>query len=200
MKKILSIQSSPQGKASVSRRLSDGIVSKLIAANPSSTVEILDLVKHPFPHLEEVHIGGFYTPEEQRSELHKTAIRHSDETIKAVMEADILVIGAPMHNFSIPSTLKAWIDHLVRRGVTFSYSDKGPVGLIKGKKVYVAIASAGIYSEGMLKSMDFVEPYLRMILGFIGLTDVTVVRAEGMSMGVTPEAALEKGLAGLQVG
>src|SRR5581483_12149622 len=99
-----------------------------------------------------------------------------DENIRAVQDADILVIGAPMYNFSIPSALKAWIDHVVRRGVTFSYSDKGPEGLVKGKKVYVAISSGGVFSEGMLKTMDFVEPYLRTVLGFIGLTDIRFFR------------------------
>jgi len=112
---------------------------------------------------------------------------------------DILVIGAPMYNFSIHSTLKAWLDHIVRAGQTFTYSEKGIEGLVKGKKVYVALASGGIYSEGLMKGMDFVEPYLRAVLGAIGLTDITFVRAEGLNMPGVKEEAMEKAIASIRV-
>ena len=191
MKKILSIQSSPRGKASYSIKLAEAIIGKIQAVYPGSTVESLDLVKAPFPHLEEAHLVSFFTPEDKHTENDKAAIRHSNESIRAVKEADILVIGAPMYNFAIHSTLKAWIDHIVRKGVTFGYSDKGPEGLVTGKKVYIAIASGGVYSNGPMASMDFVEPYLRSVFGFIGLTDVTVFRVEGLNIPGVQDSALE---------
>jgi FMN-dependent NADH-azoreductase len=199
MKKILNIQSSPRGKASFSIQLADAIVSKIIAAYPGSEVETIDLVKMSFPHLEEAHLTSFFTPVENHTLADRVAIKHSDENIHAVKDADILVIGAPMYNFGIHSTLKAWLDHIVRAGQTFTYSEKGIEGLVKGKKVYVALASGGIYSEGLMKGMDFVEPYLRAVLGAIGLTDVTFVRAEGLNVPGVKDNALEKAIASIRV-
>jgi FMN-dependent NADH-azoreductase len=199
MKKILNIQSSPRGKASFSIQLADAIVSKIMAAYPGSAVDTIDLVKADFPHLEEAHLTSFFTPVEKHTLADRVAIRHSDENIHAIKEADILVIGAPMYNFAIHSTLKAWIDHIVRAGQTFTHSDKGAEGLVKGKKVYVAMASGGIYSEGPWKGMDFVEPYLRSILGFIGLTDITFVRVEGLNVPGVKDGALEKAIASIKI-
>jgi FMN-dependent NADH-azoreductase len=104
-----------------------------------------------------------------------------------------------MYNFSIPSTLKAWLDHIVRPGLTFSYSEKGPEGLVKGKKVYLILSTGGIYSEGPMKPHDFVEPYLRFMLGFIGLTDITVFRVEGLAIPGIKETAMEKAIAGISL-
>lgn len=199
MKKILNIQSSPRGEASYSIKLSNAILDRLKVKYPDAVVETIDLVKTRFPHLEEAHINAFFTPMENHSMQERVAIRHSDENIRAIQQADILVIGAPLYNFSIPSALKAWIDHVVRKGVTFTYSEKGAQGLITGKKVYVAMSSGGVYSEGMLKGMDFVEPYLRTILGFIGLTDVTFVRVEGLSVPGVQDKAWEKAVASIKV-
>lgn len=199
MKKILSIQSSPRGEASYSIKLSHAIVDKLKARYPDAVVETVDLVRTHFPHLEEAHIHSFFTPVEKHSEQERVAIRHSDESIRAIKEADILVIGAPMYNFSIHSALKAWIDHIVRAGVTFSYTDKGPQGLVKGKKVYVAVSSGGVYSEGPMKGMEFIEAYLRAVLGFIGLTDITFFRVEGLSVPGVKETAWEKAVASIRV-
>jgi FMN-dependent NADH-azoreductase len=199
MKKILNIVSSPRGGDSYSIRLADAIIEKLQSRYPGSAVKTIDLVHHHFPHLEEAHLASFFTPVDKHTTREREAIRHSDEAIADIREADILVIGAPMYNFSIPSALKAWIDHIVRRGVTFSYGQEGPQGLVKGKKVYIAISSGGVYSDGPMKQMDFIEPYLRFILGFIGLTDVTVFRAEGVSMPGVQETALEKAVAGIQL-
>ena len=191
MKKILHIISSPRGEASYSIRLGHSIIEKLQAAYPDSTVTENILVNKQFPHLEEAQISSFYTAPENRTAQNLEAIQHSDEEIREIMDADILVIGAPMYNFSVPSTLKAWIDHIARAGVTFTYGEKGPKGLVQGKKVYLAVASGGIYSEGQMKSYDFVTPYLKTVLGFIGLTDITVVRAEGTSMPVIKDKAIE---------
>src|ERR1700743_907136 len=120
MKKILNIQSSPRGKASFSIQLADAIIRKIMAAYPGSEVETIDLVKMSFPHLEEAHLTSFFTTAEKHTLADRVAIKHSDENIHAVKEADILVIGAPMYNFSIHSTLKAWLDHIVRAGQTFT--------------------------------------------------------------------------------
>src|ERR1700748_1163180 len=164
MKKILNVVSSPRGGASYSIKLADTIIAEIKAKYPGTTVQTLDLVKTHFPHLEEAHITSFFTPADKYSEQDKEAVRHSDESINAIKDADILVIGAPMCNFAIHSALKAWIDHIVRSKVTFSYSEKGAEGLIKGKKVYLVIASGGVYSEGPSKPNDFIEPYMRFIL------------------------------------
>jgi FMN-dependent NADH-azoreductase len=190
MKKILHIISSPRGDASYSIRLGRSIVEKITAAYPGSTVKENILVNKQYPHLEEAQITSFFTPPENRTLQNLEALRHSDEAIQEILNADTLVIGAPMYNFSIPSTLKAWIDHIVRAGITFKYDEKGPKGLIEGKKAYLAVASGGIYSEGLMKPYDYVTSYLQMVLGFIGITDVTIVRAEGTSIPQTKDLAI----------
>jgi FMN-dependent NADH-azoreductase len=196
---ILQILSSPRGAASYSNQLANALVEKLVAANPGSMVKVHDLTNTPFPHLEEVHLQSFYTPEEGRSPEQQAAVRHSDEAIAELMAADTIVIGAPLYNFGIASTLKAWIDHIARSGVTFRYTAAGPEGLIKGKKVYVAMSSGGVYSEGPMTAYDFVVPYLKTVLGFVGMTDVTVVRVEGTSMPELQEVALPKALASINL-
>jgi FMN-dependent NADH-azoreductase len=197
MKKILHVISSPRGDASFSIKLGNAIVEKLLAFYPGSTVKEINLVNHPLPHLEESHITSFYMPEENRTAANKEAIKHSDEAIRDVMESDIIVIGAPMYNFNIHSGLKAWVDHIARAGVTFRYAKNGHEGLLRGKKVYVAIASGGIYSEGSRQSIDFIAPYLKTVLGFLGMTDVTVFRVEGTSLPVIKEEALEKAVSAI---
>jgi len=124
----------------------------------------------------------------------RLAARLVVEKLKAVYAgADVVVLTAPVYNFHIPSTLKSWIDHIVRAGLTFSYTATGPQGLVTGKKAIIVIASGGVYSEGPAKPFDFQEPYLRGILGFIGITDVEVVRAEGVAVGeIGPDKALAR--------
>lgn len=192
--KILHLISSPRGEASISVKLGTAVVDKLVAANPGATVKTKDLTATNYPHLEEVHLQSFFTPSEQRSPELVEAVKHSDEAIAEVQDADVIVIGLPFYNFSVPSSLKAWIDHIVRAGVTFSYGETGPKGLIQGKKVYLAIASGGVYSDGPMKQYDFAEPYLRLILGFLGMTDITTYRAEGLKVPGLMETALEKAI------
>lgn len=199
MSKILHVISSPRGAASYSIQLGNAIVDQLMVAHPGSTVKVLDLPKHQFPHLEEAHLTSFFTPTENRTEAHTALAKHSDDAIAAIMDADIIVLGAPVYNFNIHSTLKAWIDHIVRVGITFKYEANGPEGLVKGKKVYVAIASGAVFSHGPMKGMDYVEPYLRTILSFIGLSDITVFRIEGTAMPELKETAAAKGLASVSV-
>ncbi len=191
---ILQVISSARGAESYSTRLSQGIIDKLLAAHPGSTVVVRNLATHPFPHLEEAHLQAYFTPAESRSPEQQEAVRHSDEAIAQVMAADALVVGVPLYNFSIASSLKSWLDHLTRAGITFRYTPTGPEGLITGKKVYLAVASGGIYSEGPQQSYDFAVPYLRTILGFLGMTDLTVARAEGVKLPEFQAAALQKGI------
>ncbi|HWK02149.1 MAG TPA: NAD(P)H-dependent oxidoreductase [Puia sp.] len=197
MKKILHVISSPRNGASFSIKLGNAIIDKIKAANPGSTVKESNLVTTQFPHLEEAHLTSFFTPPESRTPASIEAVRHSDEAIRDIQEADILVIGAPLYNFSIHSSLKAWIDHIVRKGVTFNYDANGAQGLIKGKKVYIAMSSGGVYSEGPMQPYDFVVPYLKWMLGFLGLTDLTVFRIEGTNIPVIQDTAVEKGLSSI---
>jgi FMN-dependent NADH-azoreductase len=197
MKKILHIISSPRGNASFSIKLGNAVVEKLQAEHPGSTVKEYDLVNRHFPHLEEAHLTSFFTPAESRSQQDLEAIRHSEEAIEAVKDADFIIIDAPMYNFNIHSSLKAWIDHIVRKGITFSYSEKGAEGLVKGKKVYIAMTSGAVYSEGPMKEYDFLLPYLKYILSFIGLKDITVFRIEGTSIPGNEEKAVEKGISSI---
>lgn len=199
MKKILHIISSPRGNASFSIRLGNAIIEKLKAAHPGSTVKEYNVVNKHFPHLEESHITSFFTPPENRSAENIAALQHSDDAIKEVLDADIIVIGAPMYNFSIHSSLKAWLDHIIRAGVTFLYDEKGPRGLVTGKKVYIALSSGGIFSEGPQQTIDFIPVYLKTVLGFIGMKDVTVVRVEGTSLPATKDTALERSVSSFAV-
>lgn len=192
MKKILHIISSPKGEESFSIKLGNKIVEKIKATYPGSTVKVNDLVKNQFPHLEEAQITSFFTPPQHRTPENIEAVRNSDRVIAEIMEADILVIGAPFYNFSIHSTLKAWIDHVSRAGVTFRFTETGYEGLVHGKKIYIALASGGIYSEGAMQPYDFCSTYLKAIFGFLGMTDVTVFRVEGTAIPGVQDSALEK--------
>ena len=194
MKKILNIISSAKGNESFSNKLSNVLLEKLLSAYPGSNIFTRDLSKDPVPHLEESHFTSFYTPEASRTEAQKEAVRISDQAINEIMDADVLVIGAPLYNFGIPSTLKSWIDQIARAGVTFSYANGTPQGLVKNKKIYLVISSGGVYSQGPMKEFDFTEPYLRKVLGFIGLTDITVFRVEGTVVTGRKETALTEAI------
>ncbi|UOE48845.1 NAD(P)H-dependent oxidoreductase [Mucilaginibacter sp. SMC90] len=197
MKKILHIISSPRGNSSFSIKLGEAIVNKIQETYPGSTIRNYDLISKNFPHLEEHHVTSFYTPADQRSPEAIQALFHSDDAIGEIRSADIIVIGAPLYNFGIHSSLKAWIDHITRIGETFNYTENGPEGLVKGKKVYIAMSSGGIYSDGDAKRFDFVTPYLTTILGFLGMTDVTTFRVEGTGLAEFKDNAVEKGIASI---
>jgi FMN-dependent NADH-azoreductase len=188
------IISSPKGENSFSIKLGNAIVDKIITANRGSTVTVKDLTKNPFPHLEEATLAAFYTPAENQTPENKEALKHSDQAIAEIMDADVIVIGVPMWNFGVPSVLKAWIDHIARAGITFKYSEAGPEGLIKDKTVYIAMASGAVYSSGPMQGYDFISNYLKSLLGFLGMTDLTVFRAEGLAYPGQAEAALQKGI------
>ena len=199
MKHILHLKSSILGQASNSIKLGNAIVNKIQEEYPASTVEELNLVESSIPHLSPEVLQTFFIPAEQLTEEQKAAIRLSDELVRQLFTADIIVIGAPLINFTIPSSLKAWIDHITRAGITFGYTESGPFGKVTGKKIYVAMSSGGIYSEGPGKANDFVAPYLKAFLGFLGMTDLTVFRAEGLKVPGVKDQAMEKAINGIVI-
>ncbi len=182
MKRILIIESSPRGPESASRKLANKVRERLEAQYPEATVVERDLVRDEVPHLDEQTLKAMTAPNFPESDSLKDALHLSDELTDELLSSDLLVIASPMWNFGIPSSLKAWIDHVVRAGRTFNYAGATVEGLAKGKKAILVLASGGVFSEGPWKSWDSVEPYLRQILGFIGIDDVQTVRAEGMNI------------------
>jgi len=183
MRNVLFVTSSPRGLQSYSQRIARGIVDDLKIQDPSVHVVVRNLAKQPLPHASEDFAIGRNSPPDRRNEAAVRALALSDAMVDELVAADVIVIAAPMHNFGIPSALKAWIDHIVRPGRTFTYSEKGPQGLLEGKKVVLVLARGGVYTSGPMQPFDFQEPYLRTVLGFIGLTDVDVVRIEGVALG-----------------
>lgn len=199
MKQILHVISSIQGENSHSIHLGNAIIDKIKETYPGSELDELNLVENEIPHLTpEVHYS-FFVPGDKRTERQQELVRLSDKLVKQLQEADIVVIGAPFYNLSIPSHLKAWIDHVTRAGITFAYGENGPIGMVQGKKVYVAMSSGGIYSEGPTQAYDFVAPYLTAFLGFLGMTDVTLVRAEGLKVPGVMETAMEHAIESIAI-
>jgi FMN-dependent NADH-azoreductase len=180
---ILFVTSSPRGPESYSQKVAQSIVNELKWRDPDANVVVRDVARYPLPHVGEAFIGGLWSGPEQRTPEQAAALALSDALIDELAAADTIVLAAPMHNFGLPSTLKAWIDYVIRSGRTFSYSQKGPEGLLNGKRAILVLARGGVYSEGPAKAFDFQEPYLRAILGFIGITDIEVVRVEGVAQG-----------------
>jgi FMN-dependent NADH-azoreductase len=199
MKKILHVMSSPMGNASNSIKLANRIIEKIQAENPGSTVQVNNTVERNYQHLSAIFPAAYKTPIENHTPEQKQALLASDAAIRELQEADIIVISMPMYNFNLPSALKAWLDHIVRPAKTISYKSGKPEGLLTNKKVYLAISSSGVYSDGPTKSLDYAEPYLRFILGFIGLTDITTYRIEGLAVSGVMETAVEKGLESVMV-
>jgi len=179
--KILHLISSLRGQASFSNKLGNSIIEQIKAKHPVEVQE-RNLASAPLPHLSDRHVAAFFTPADERTKDQLETIRPSDEAIAELMEADTLVIDVPMYNFTIPSTIKAWIDQIARAGVTFKYGENGVQGLVTNKKAYLAISTGGIYSEGFMKDFDHTEQYLRHVLGFLGITDIEVFRVEGVNL------------------
>lgn len=180
---ILQINASARREGANSTRLANAIVARLQTANPTAKLTVRDFAIVPHPMLDEAALGALFTPAEQRTPAQAARVALDDALITEVQAADVLVLGVPMYNFSIPAQLKNWIDAIARAGVTFRYTESGPEGLLKGKKVYAALARGGRY-RGM--ESDTQTPYLKMVLGFLGMTDVHFIYAEGLNMG--PEA------------
>ncbi|PZP83338.1 MAG: FMN-dependent NADH-azoreductase [Ectopseudomonas oleovorans] len=189
MSRILVIESSARQQASVSRELTQQFIANWQAAHPADQVQVRDLAAEPVPHLDATLLGGWMTPSEQQNDAEKAALARSNQLTDELLAADVLVLAAPMYNFAIPSTLKAWLDHVLRAGVTFKYTETGPQGLLTGKRAFVLTARGGIYAGSAL---DHQEPYLRQVLAFIGIHDVQFIHAEGLNLGAEFS---EKGLA-----
>lgn len=182
--KILQINASARSAGANSTRVADSITARLQAANPAAVLEVRDLATHPHPVLDEPALGALFTPADQRTPEQAARVALDDALIAQVQSADAIVLGVPMYNFGVPVQLKSWIDAIARAGVTFRYTEKGPEGLIKGKKVYVALARGGLYRD---TPADAQVPFLKNVLGFLGMTDVEFIYAEGLAMG--PDAA-----------
>jgi FMN-dependent NADH-azoreductase len=186
---ILQINASARRDGANSTRVANDIVARLRATHPGATLSVRDLAAEPHPVLDESTLGALFTPAEQRSAAQAARVALDDARIAELQAADAVVLGVPMYNFGISAQLKQWIDAVVRNGVTFRYTATGPEGLLKDKKVYVALARGGRYRGTELDSQ---VPYLRTVLGFIGLTDVHFVYAEGLNMG---DASVAQGFA-----
>jgi FMN-dependent NADH-azoreductase len=180
MSRLLHIDSSPLYGRSVSRELTGAFVTQWKSSHPGATVIDRDLTATTILPVNAEWVSAAYTPEEARTPQQKELLALSDKLISELEQADEYVIGVPMHNFGVPSVVKLWIDQIVRRGKTFAYSDGAPKGLFTGKKATFIIATGGVYdAQTRMASFNFVEPYLRSVFGFLGVTDATFLTAGG---------------------
>jgi Acyl carrier protein phosphodiesterase len=193
MSSILLVTSSPRGETSRSTKVARELADALAAGG--KTIIRRDLGANPLPHIDAVFTSAIRKPVESRSEAEAAAAVLSDMLVDELLAADTVVIATGLINFNIYSTLKSWIDHIARSGKTFRYTDNGPEGLATGKKVYLVVASDGIYSQGPAAAMNHAIPYLKTVLAFLGMTDVEVVQVEGLAFG--PEA-VDKTMADVQ--
>jgi FMN-dependent NADH-azoreductase len=182
--KILQINSSARRTASHSTRVANRLVQRLRDANPDATVNVRDLGDAPHPVMDEAALSALFTPEQQRSSDQAARVALDDALIAELQAADVVVLGVPMYNFGVPAQLKNWIDAISRAGVTFRYGANGPEGLLKGKKVYVALARGGKYRN---TPADTQVPYLTTVLTFLGMDEIRFVYAEGLAMGAESE-------------
>ncbi|HUN40475.1 MAG TPA: FMN-dependent NADH-azoreductase [Acetobacteraceae bacterium] len=188
MHHLLFITSSLFGEASKSRLIGAEFVEAWRRAHPRATVVERVLSADTMPHLTQETLAAAATPAASRTPAQQAAAALADKLIEEVEAADVIVIAAPMYNFTISTTLKAWVDHIARAGRTFRYTAHGPEGLLHGKTVFVMTARGGFYNaDSPAAALDFQEPYLRAILGFVGMTNVTFVHAEGLA--IDPETA-----------
>ena len=182
--KILQINVSARSEGGNSTRLANAITAHLKSHHPEAEVEVRDLARNPLPFLDEAGVTALFTPADQRTPEQIARIAQDEAMIARVQAANVLVLGVPMYNFGVSVQLKSFIDSIARAGITFRYTESGPEGLLKGKRVYVACARGGVYRD---TPADSQTPYLRQVLGFLGMTDVEFIYAEGMNMG--PESA-----------
>lgn len=195
MTRILHIDSSPESEStSYSRRVSAELVDTLVASRAPAAVTYRDLTLAPPPHITGALRAGWRTATDQRTLPEVEVVTRSEGYIAELKAADVLVIAAPMYNFSVPSTLKAWLDHVLIAGQTFRYTPEGkPEGLVVGTEAFLVLARGGVYSQGPLAAIDHQEPYLRAVLGLIGITNVRSVLVEGIAFGpAQADAALAR--------
>lgn len=177
---ILQINASARTVGANSTRVAERIVARLRATNPDANLTLRDLAANPHPVLDEAALGALFTPAEQRSAEQAARVALDDALIAEIQAADTVVLGVPMYNFGVPVQLKNWIDAIARARVTFRYTENGVEGLLKGKKVYVALARGGRYRD---TPADSQVPYLKTVLAFLGMTDVSFIYAEGLALG-----------------
>ncbi|WIT12680.1 NAD(P)H-dependent oxidoreductase [Paucibacter sediminis] len=186
---ILQINSSARrvqdGQGSFSTRLATELVEGLQQAQPGASLQVRDLAQQAHPVLDEAALQALFTPAEQRSAAQAERVALDDGLIAQIQAADVVVLGVPMINFGVPSQLKNWIDAISRARVTFRYTENGPEGLLTGKKVYAVLTRGGLHRD---RPSDTVVPYLRTVLGFLGMSDVEFIYAEGLGMGPEAEA------------
>ena len=179
MKTLLQIKSSIFSDGGQSSRLAERFVAAWRASNPGGKVIVRDLASDPVPHLDAARFGAFLAKPEERTPAQQAVVDYSDALIGELKRADVVVLGLPMYNFGVPSTLKAYFDHVARVGETFKYTEKGPVGLLTGKKVYVFAARGGMYAG---TPNDTQTPFIRIFLSFLGMSDIEFVYAEGLAI------------------
>lgn len=182
---ILQINASARREASNSTRVANSIVARLQSAKPAARLTVRDLAVTPHPVLDEAALGALFTPAEKRTAEQAARVALDDALIAELQAADAIVLGVPMYNFGVPVQLKNWIDAIARNGVSFRYTEQGPEGLLQGKTVYVALARGGSYRG---TEADSQVPYLKTVLGFLGMTDVHFIYAEGLNMGAEAAA------------
>jgi FMN-dependent NADH-azoreductase len=192
MSSTLLVLSSPRGEASLSTKVARTLAGA-ISDRSGGQLIVRDLGANPPAHIDSEFVVSATAPSDEPTAAQKAAAEESDRLIAEIAAADTVVIGAAMINFAITSPLKSWFDRIAVRGKSFRYTEAGPEGLLKGKKAYVVMASAGTYSDGPTKAIDFASPYIRHMLGFIGITDVEFVRVEGLAFG---EEAAQKAING----
>lgn len=188
---ILYVTSSSRGGASYSNRVAAEVLDELRTRNPGASVTMRDLAREPLPHIGDDFVAATRSPNGPQTDEQRALLAKSDALVDELFAADVIVIAAPMINFTVPSNLKTWIDYVARAGRTFRYSEKGPEGLVTGKQVIIVAARGGVYADAG-KALDFQLPYLKSVLGFIGMTDAEVLEVEGTAYG--PDAA-EKAVA-----
>lgn len=181
---ILQINSSSRPDASHSARLASAIVERVQSSQGKGQVTVRDLGRTPVAELDEAALQALFTPAEQRTAEQAERVAIDDALIAEIQAADVVVLGVPMYNFGVPAQLKNWIDAIARARVTFTYTEKGPVGLLTGKKVYLALTRGGRYRN---TPADTQVPYLKTVLAFLGMSDVQFVYAEGLAMGLQAE-------------
>ena len=194
--KILQINSSARAENSHSTRLANSLVERLLASQPQAALTVRDLGRTPHPMLDEAALQALFTPAEQRTPQQAARVALDDALIAEIQAAEVVVLGVPMYNFGVPAQLKNWIDAISRGQVTFRYTANGPEGLLTGKKVYVALTRGGLYRN---TPNDSQTPYLKTVFGFLGMTDVQFVYAEGLALGPDAEQnALASALAQIE--
>ena len=193
MTHILHVDASvASAEESHSRRLSAAFVDALRAKHPDATVTRRDVDAERLEHITDAFRTSWMAEVDRRTPEQKEIVGRSEALIDELRAADVIVIGSPMYNFTLPSTLKAWVDHVAVAGQTFRYTENGPQGLLAGKKAYLALSSGGVYTEGPASGMDHLGTYLNGLLGFLGMTDIETVRAEGVAMGPEKDAEAMK--------